>query len=160
MGGEARAVLRSRFDYLIEVESEQVLAELAPNSAALANLSVRGFIVTCRGAGRYDFLSRYFAPAAGIAEDPVTGSAHCCLGPYWAERLGKTELLAYQASARGGEVRVQVKGDRVILGGPGGDSHARGAGLSLARRDPVARVPDRRRYVSSRRRSRSPSTCR
>ena len=117
LGCETRAVMRSRFDYLIEVESEQVLAELAPNSAALANLSVRGFIVTCRGAGRYDFLSRYFAPAAGIAEDPVTGSAHCCLGPYWAERLGKTELLAYQASARGGEVRVQVKGDRVILGG-------------------------------------------
>ncbi len=62
-------------------------------------------------------MSRFFAPAAGIAEDPVTGSAHCCLGPYWTERLGKTEMLAYQASARSGEVCVRVAGDRVLLGG-------------------------------------------
>ena len=80
-------------------------------------MPVRGIIVTSHSAGQYDFVSRFFAPAAGIAEDPVTGSAHCCLGPYWAERLGKTELLAYQASARGGEVWVRVEGDRVLLGG-------------------------------------------
>ena len=117
LGCEPRAVLRSRFDYLVEVESEQILAELAPDLASLAQMPARGVIVTCRGAGRYDFVSRFFAPAAGIAEDPVTGSAHCSLGPYWAERLGKTELPAYQASARGGEVRVHVEGDRVLLGG-------------------------------------------
>ncbi len=117
LGCEPRAVLRSRFDYLVEVESEQVLAELAPDSAALAKVPARGVIVTCLGTGRYDFVSRFFGPGAGIAEDPVTGSAHCCLGPYWAARLGKTELLAYQASARGGEVCVRVEGDRVLLGG-------------------------------------------
>ena len=117
LGCEARRVLRGPFDYLVEVESEQVVAELAPDSPALAQIGGRGVIVTCLGTGRYDFVSRYFAPGAGIAEDPVTGSAHCSLGPFWAERLGKTELVAYQASARGGEVCVRVEGDRVLLGG-------------------------------------------
>ena len=117
LGCEARLVLRGPFDYLVEVESEQVVAELAPDSPALAQIGGRGVIVTCLGTGRYDFVSRYFAPGAGIAEDPVTGSAHCSLGPFWAERLGKTELVAYQASARGGEVCVRVEGDRVLLGG-------------------------------------------
>jgi predicted PhzF superfamily epimerase YddE/YHI9 len=76
----------------------------------------RGVIVTSRSASpESDFVSRFFAPAAGIPEDPVTGSAHCCLGPYWAERLGKDELVGYQASARGGIVRVRLAGDRVKL---------------------------------------------
>jgi predicted PhzF superfamily epimerase YddE/YHI9 len=73
-------------------------------------------IVTSRAAD-YDFISRFFAPAAGVNEDPVTGSAHCCLGPFWSSRLNKTEFVAYQASARGGVVRVRVEGDRVRLGG-------------------------------------------
>jgi predicted PhzF superfamily epimerase YddE/YHI9 len=84
----------------------------------LRELPVRGVIVTSPSDDPdFDFLSRFFAPAAGVDEDPVTGSAHCCLGPYWSERLGKTELMAFQASARGGAVRVRVAGDRVILGG-------------------------------------------
>jgi len=74
-------------------------------------------IVTSRASGDYDFVSRFFAPASGIAEDPVTGSSHCALGPFWSARLQKSELLAYQASARGGVVRVRVVGDRVKLGG-------------------------------------------
>ena len=79
---------------------------------------MRGVIVTARPSStEFDFVSRFFAPAAGVDEDPVTGSAHCALGPYWAERLGKSEFTAYQASARGGVVRVRLSGDRVILGG-------------------------------------------
>jgi predicted PhzF superfamily epimerase YddE/YHI9 len=75
-------------------------------------------MVTSRAeAGPYDFVSRFFAPGSGIAEDPVTGSAHCCLAPYWQERLGKAEMVAYQASARGGVVHVRVVGERVMLGG-------------------------------------------
>jgi predicted PhzF superfamily epimerase YddE/YHI9 len=84
----------------------------------LAALPVRGVIVTGRAEdSRWDFVSRFFAPGAGIDEDPVTGSAHCALGPFWAERLGKDQLVGYQASARGGVVRVRVAGDRVHLGG-------------------------------------------
>ncbi len=107
----------SEFDYLIQVASEAIVRELSPDFAALSKLTVRGVIVTSQASGRYDFVSRYFAPGAGINEDPVTGSAHCCLGPFWAERLGKSKFLAYQASARGGEVRVEFSGDRVRLGG-------------------------------------------
>jgi PhzF family phenazine biosynthesis protein len=109
---------KNRFDYLVEVESEEVLRGLKPDFRALAALTKRGIIVTSKAAaGPYDFVSRFFAPAAGVNEDPVTGSAHCCLGPFWRERLGKEEFLAYQASARGGVVRVRVAGARVILGG-------------------------------------------
>ncbi len=79
---------------------------------------MRGVIVTARSdTPHYDFVSRFFAPGAGIDEDPVTGSAHCCLGPFWAARLGKTDLVGYQASARGGVVRVRLEGERVKLGG-------------------------------------------
>ena len=84
---------------------------------AIALPLTRGVIVSARSAGDYDFVSRFFPPAAGIDEDPVTGSAHCCLGPYWAEQLGRSELVGYQASARGGIVRVAVRGDRVHLQG-------------------------------------------
>lgn len=111
-------VARNRFDYLVEVASAEVVRTLRPLISSLAEIPVRGLIVTsANGAEPYDFVSRFFAPAAGIDEDPVTGSAHCFLGPYWAARLGKLELLAYQRSSRGGEVRVEVRGDRVILGG-------------------------------------------
>jgi predicted PhzF superfamily epimerase YddE/YHI9 len=90
----------------------------APDPRRMAALPVRGVMVTARGAeGAFDFVSRFFAPASGVDEDPVTGSAHCTLAPYWAARLGKLEMLAYQASARGGVVRVRLVEDRVKLGG-------------------------------------------
>lgn len=103
--------------YLALVESLQVLRALAPDVAAMARLDRSGVIVTAPGAGGYDFISRYFAPAKGIPEDPVTGSAHCTLAPYWAARSGKTALRAFQASARGGEILCQLRGDRVELAG-------------------------------------------
>jgi PhzF family phenazine biosynthesis protein len=109
---------KTRFDYLLEVESEKVLKNLKPNFQRLLELGVRGVIVTTRAsAGPYDFVSRFFAPGAGINEDPVTGSAHCSLGPYWKGRLGKDDFLAYQASARGGVLKVGVRDSRVLLGG-------------------------------------------
>jgi PhzF family phenazine biosynthesis protein len=108
----------SKFDQLIQVGSEQVVRELKPDFTRLREISTRGVIVTSKSVdSRFDFVSRCFAPRVGIDEDPVTGSAHCCLGPYWSERLGKTELTGYQASTRGGVVRVRVNGDRVLLGG-------------------------------------------
>ncbi|HEY7067043.1 MAG TPA: PhzF family phenazine biosynthesis protein [Chloroflexota bacterium] len=118
LGAVPRYVGRNEFDYLVEVESEAVLRALQPDFAALRAIPVRGITVTSRAAtAGCDFVSRFFAPAAGIDEDPVTGSAHCCLGPYWAERLGRPELTAYQASGRGGVVRVRVGDGRVYLGG-------------------------------------------
>jgi PhzF family phenazine biosynthesis protein len=111
---------RSRFDVLVELPSEEAVRAIAPDFAALAKVEGRGFIVTARSAGgAYDFVSRFFAPRVGVPEDPVTGSAHCVLGPYWASRLGKSEMTGYQASARGGVVHVRVNGDRVSLGGRG-----------------------------------------
>ena len=91
---------------------------MTPDYGLLGKISGRGFMITSRSdSGEYDFISRFFAPAFGINEDPVTGSAHCCLGPYWAQKLGKQELTAFQASARGGVVKVRVGEDRVYLGG-------------------------------------------
>jgi predicted PhzF superfamily epimerase YddE/YHI9 len=117
-GVVVRHVGRTVFDYLVELESEAAVRSLSPDLAALARLGTRGVIVTARSEDpRYHFVSRFFAPAAGIPEDPVTGSAHCALAPFWAERLGKREMVGYQASARGGTVRVRLKGDRVLLGG-------------------------------------------
>jgi PhzF family phenazine biosynthesis protein len=105
-------------DYLVEVADETTLRGLKPNFTALSALPVRGVIVTCRGDGKpYDFLSRFFAPAAGVNEDPVTGSAHCALGPFWQAKLGKSDFTAYQASERGGIVNLGVRDDRVILRG-------------------------------------------
>jgi PhzF family phenazine biosynthesis protein len=117
--GIAKApVGKAKFDYLVLVDSEQALRSLVPDFRRLVEIKTRGVIVTaCADDARFDFVSRFFAPAAGVDEDPVTGSAHCCLGPYWAQRLGKTELVGFQASARGGIVRVRVAGDRVMLGG-------------------------------------------
>ena len=108
----------TRFDCLAEVESEAAVRALAPDVTKLGRFKVRGLIVTSAAQGSdYDYVSRFFAPAAGIDEDPVTGSAHCSLGPYWTERLGRDTLLGYQASARGGYVRTHCNGDRVILAG-------------------------------------------
>jgi predicted PhzF superfamily epimerase YddE/YHI9 len=118
LGATARFVGRNQFDYLVEVDAEKTVRSLAPDARRLATLPVRGVIVTARSDDpARDFVSRFFAPGAGIAEDPVTGSAHCALGPFWGQRLGKDELVGYQASARGGIVRVRVAGDRVHLGG-------------------------------------------
>jgi predicted PhzF superfamily epimerase YddE/YHI9 len=109
---------KNRFDFLIEVESAEAVRQIAPDFTLLSSISSRGFIVTSRSdSSQYDFISRFFAPAAGVNEDPVTGSAHCCLGPYWAKKLGRKELAGYQASARGGVVRVRVNNDRVYLSG-------------------------------------------
>jgi PhzF family phenazine biosynthesis protein len=106
----------NRFDYLVEVADEGILRRLAPDFASLRSLEVRGVIVTSRAStAGVDFVSRFFAPGAGIDEDPVTGSAHCCLAPYWSPRLGKTEFVAHQLSARRGVLRVRLAGDRVKL---------------------------------------------
>lgn len=108
----------NRFDYLVEVDSEETVRALQPDFTQLRMLTARGVIVTSRASsGGYDFVSRFFAPAAGIDEDPVTGSAHCCLAPFWCARLGRDELVGYQASARGGVVRVHMGAGRVALGG-------------------------------------------
>jgi PhzF family phenazine biosynthesis protein len=109
---------KSAFDYLVEVDSEDAVRELNPNHALLRQLPARGIIVTSKAkGGEYDFVSRFFAPGSGVDEDPVTGSAHCTLAPFWASRLHKNEFVAYQASARGGVIRVRLDGDRVKLGG-------------------------------------------
>jgi len=118
--GTPRWVGRARFDYLVEVEDETAVRDLTPDTRRMGGLGSRGAIVTAAaaaGAAGYDFVSRYFAPAAGIDEDPVTGSAHCTMGPFWAPRLGREELTGFQASARGGLVQVRPRGDRVRLGG-------------------------------------------
>jgi PhzF family phenazine biosynthesis protein len=116
LGASPKYVGRNVFDYIVELDSEEAVRALRPNLALLAKIPVRGVIVTSRAAD-YDFVSRFFAPASGIDEDPVTGSAHCCLGPFWSSRLNKTDFVAYQASARGGVVRVRVEDGRVRLGG-------------------------------------------
>jgi len=109
---------KSQFDYLVEVDSEERVRKLDPNIALLSRVEARGIIVTSRCESKeFDFVSRFFAPRAGVNEDPVTGSSHCCLGPYWRKKLGKSDFVAYQASARGGIVRVAAKGDRVQLCG-------------------------------------------
>jgi PhzF family phenazine biosynthesis protein len=113
---------RNKFDFLVEVASEDAIRALNPDHARLRTIPVRGVIVTSRASSQaqasgFDFVSRFFAPGSGVDEDPVTGSAHCCLTPYWSARLGKTEMHAYQASRRGGTVRVRLDGERVKLGG-------------------------------------------
>jgi PhzF family phenazine biosynthesis protein len=105
-------------DYFVTVPLAQTVRDLRPDFARLATLSLRGVIVTARSDDpKYDFVSRFFAPGAGVMEDPVTGSAHCCLGPYWAERLGQSELVGLQVSKRTGVVKVRCVDDRVKLGG-------------------------------------------
>lgn len=108
----------SKFDLLVEVESEEAVRTLVPAVGKMAVVPVRGVIVTAPATTPgFDFVSRFFAPSVGIDEDPVCGSAHCCLGPYWGARLEKTDMVAYQASPRGGVLRVNLRGDRVELSG-------------------------------------------
>ena len=118
LGEKPVFVGRSKFDYLVEFEDEAAVRKLAPDLGVVARVPARGVIVTARAAkGTYDFVSRFFAPQSGVPEDPVTGSAHCALAPYWSGKLGKNDLMAYQASTRGGEIRLRLDGDRVRLGG-------------------------------------------
>jgi PhzF family phenazine biosynthesis protein len=118
LGVRASYVGKNGTDALVEVADEKTLRSIRPNFVRLLEYPVRGIIVTARADDpAYDFVSRFFAPRAGVPEDPVTGSAHCCLAPYWAEKLKKRDLVGYQASTRGGIVRVGVRGDRVHLGG-------------------------------------------
>jgi predicted PhzF superfamily epimerase YddE/YHI9 len=117
LGASPRYVGRSRFDYLVELDSEEAVARLRPDFGALRLISTRGVIATSRSESDFDFVSRFFAPAVGIAEDPVTGSAHCCLAPFWSRRLGKNTFVARQLSARGGILKVTLDGDRVRLAG-------------------------------------------
>ena len=113
-----RFVGKNRLDYFVEVASEEAVRQLKPDLRRLAESSLRGVIVTSRAAaGPYDFVSRFFGPAVGVDEDPVTGSAHCALAPYWSAQLHKTEMIGYQASARGGVVRVRLGQGRVYLAG-------------------------------------------
>ncbi len=117
LGARPLEVHLNAFNYLVLLESAQVVRTLAPDMAAIATMDRDGVIVTASGDGGYDFVSRYFAPAKGIPEDPVTGSAHCMLAPFWAGKLGKTELRAFQASSRGGEIICRLAGERVELEG-------------------------------------------
>jgi PhzF family phenazine biosynthesis protein len=116
LGARAAAVGRNEFDYLVELGSDAEVRELTPDFARLAATECRGVIVTARSSDSgYDFVSRFFAPQAGINEDPVTGSAHCCLSEWWGDKLGKTEMTGYQASERGGVVKVARDRGRVKL---------------------------------------------
>jgi PhzF family phenazine biosynthesis protein len=117
LGTEPREVRADPVNYLVVLESEAAVRALAPEIAGIARLDRLGVIVTAQGASAYDCVSRYFTPARGVPEDPVTGSAHCALAPFWSERLGKPVLRAYQASRRGGELTCRVRGERVELEG-------------------------------------------
>ncbi len=118
LGVPLRYVGKNRLDYLVQLESEELVRNLTPDIGLLDQLPVRGVIVTAQASEKgYDFVSRFFAPQCGVPEDPVCGSAHCCLGPFWQSRLGKTQMVAHQVSPRGGVIHVEFAGDRVILGG-------------------------------------------
>ena len=118
VGAEPTYVGRNRFDYLVEVATQATVQRLAPDYSRLGEIETRGIIVTAPGdAESVDFVSRFFAPRTGIDEDPVTGSAHCCLGPYWQSRFGRDTFTARQLSERGGLVKVAVCGERVSLSG-------------------------------------------
>lgn len=120
LGVAPRYVGRNKNDYLLEVESETVLRAVAPDFRRLRSVQCRGTIITARSDQlEFEFVSRFFAPAAGIDEDPVTGSAHCVLAPYWSAQLGKSKMVGYQASARGGTVYVELVDERVMLSGEG-----------------------------------------
>jgi PhzF family phenazine biosynthesis protein len=117
LGAKLVEVFAHPTNYLGMLTSAKVVRELTPDLAAIARIDRSGVIVTAPGDEGYDFVSRYFAPAKGIPEDPVTGGAHCMLVPYWAKRLGKTAFRAFQASRRGGEIVCRLAGDRVELEG-------------------------------------------
>ena len=107
----------NEFNYLAILEDEAAVRALAPDLAAVARLDRPGLVVSARGEAPFDFVSRYFAPAKGIPEDPANGASHCMLAPYWAERLNRTTFRARQVSARGGEVRCALRRDRVAITG-------------------------------------------
>jgi PhzF family phenazine biosynthesis protein len=118
LGAEPKYVGKTQYDLLVELDSETIVRDLSPNFLQLRQISARGIMVTSKAdTTGYDFVSRFFAPKVGIDEDPVTGSAHCSLGPFWSERLGKSELVGLQVSARSGVVKVRIEDDRVVLGG-------------------------------------------
>ena len=118
LGAGFKYVGKNRFDYLVEVDSEEIIRRISPDFALLRTIPMRGVIVTSLSASKdYDFVSRFFAPRVGVNEDPVTGSAHCCLAPFWGARLGKNEMIGCQVSSRGGIVKVRPAGDRVYIGG-------------------------------------------
>ena len=119
LGAKIVSAAKSRFDLLIELESEAAVRELTPDLGLLVQQPYRGVIVTAQAANdeHYDCVSRFFAPKVGVNEDPVTGSAHCVLGPFWGERLGRQSLIGYQASARGGIIKMELAGERIILAG-------------------------------------------
>jgi predicted PhzF superfamily epimerase YddE/YHI9 len=117
LGVAPEEVFLNAFNHMVVLKCAEDVRRLAPDLGAIARMDRPGLIVTSPGDGDYDCVSRYFAPAKGIPEDPVTGAAHCMLAPYWARRLGKLELRAYQASARGGEMMCRLVGDRVELEG-------------------------------------------
>lgn len=108
---------RNRMDWLLLLPDESAVRSVAPNMAALAQIKARGVIVTAAGGPGSDFISRFFAPSVGVPEDSVTGSAHCALAPFWSARLGRSDLVGYQASRRGGEVGLQWRGERTTLRG-------------------------------------------
>jgi PhzF family phenazine biosynthesis protein len=113
-----RFVGRCHLGYIVELESDEAVRQVTPDQTLLAALPGEVVIVTSRSSSReYDFVSRLFAPSIGIPEDPVTGSSHCSLAPFWSERLGKSEMVGFQASKRSGSVRVTVAGDRVLIAG-------------------------------------------
>ncbi len=122
LGVVPHEVFANVFNYMARLESAGAVRALTPNMTLISKIDRPGVIVTAPGDEGFDFVSRYFAPAKGIREDPVTGAAHCMLTPYWAEQLGKTEFRAYQASRRGGEIVCRLAGDRVELEGACGFS--------------------------------------
>lgn len=118
LGLEPEFIGKNKFDVFVVVSSEDTVRQLKPKLEIIKKYKYRGVIVTSQSDGNpYDTVSRYFAPAVGIDEDPVTGSAHCTVGPYWSEKLGKDNLFCYQASKRGGELEITINDDRVILAG-------------------------------------------
>ena len=118
LGAKPIYIGQSLHDLIVELANDAEIRRLAPDMTKLARVATRGVIVTARsGDPAFDFISRFFAPAAGINEDPATGSAHCCLADFWQKRLQKTAFRAYQASPRGGVISVSIAGDRAILGG-------------------------------------------
>lgn len=118
LGSGFRYVGKNRFDYLVEVDTAEMVCKMAPDFNLLGSIEMRGVIVTSfSGSKDCDFVSRFFAPRVGVNEDPVTGSAHCCLAPFWESRLGKKEMIGCQVSSRGGIVKVRPAGDRVYIGG-------------------------------------------
>lgn len=118
LGVKPLYAVKSMLDYILELESEAEVRAADPNIELLSQLPVRAVVVTSRSdSNHYDYVSRFFSPSQGIKEDQVNGSSHCSLGPYWKSKLNKTEFAAYQASERGGELKIKVEEERVLISG-------------------------------------------